>query len=265
VSTPLLEARGLTRTFRSRGRVVAALDGVDLAIAPGESVGLVGASGSGKTTLARVLLRLIEPDAGTVRFEGEDLLALRGATLRRARARLQMVFQDPLAAFNPRATVGRVIDDPLRVHGVPDRAKRIATLLDRVGLAPGLAARAVHEISGGQRQRVAIARAIATAPSLIVLDEPVSALDVSVRAQILKLLVDLQAETGVAYLFVSHDLGVVRAVTRRVVVMEAGRVVETGGTEAVLAHPQSAATIALVAAVPRLDRRAPSPAQETAP
>jgi peptide/nickel transport system ATP-binding protein len=203
------------------------------------------------------VLRLIEPDAGTIQFEGADFRSLYGAALRARRARLQMVFQDPLAAFNPRATVARVLDDPLRIHGIAshtERPRRIAALLERVGLAPDLAPRAIHEISGGQRQRVAIARAIATKPSLIVLDEAVSALDVSVRGQMLDLLLDLQATERIAYLFISHDLGVVRAIAHRVAILDAGRIAETGDARAVIAAPQSAIGRALVAATPRLDR-----------
>jgi peptide/nickel transport system ATP-binding protein len=178
-----------------------ALDDVSLEVRPGETLAVVGPSGSGKTTLARAVLRLITPDAGEIRFEGEDFLALGGAALRRRRARLQAVFQDPLAAFNPRATVGSTIADPLRVHRLAGRRARItavAALLERVGLSPALAGRAVHEISGGQRQRVAIARAIALRPALVVLDEAVAALDVSVRRDILALLADLQRQDGMA-------------------------------------------------------------------
>ncbi|MBP0573210.1 ABC transporter ATP-binding protein, partial [Mycobacterium tuberculosis] len=205
----LLSVRGLTKTFARGGRMVAALVGVDLDLAAGETLAVVGASGSGKTTFARVLLRLIEPDGGSVTFEGDDWLALRGGRLRQRRARLQMVFQDPLAAFNPRASVGGALADPLVLHrGLAGAAlkREIAALLDQVGLAPALAARSILELSGGQRQRVAIARALASDPALVVLDEAVSALDVSVRGQILNLLTRLQAERGVAYLFVSHDL-----------------------------------------------------------
>ena len=226
-----------------------------VAVAPGETLGLVGPSGSGKSTLARVLLRLVEPDAGRVDFGGSDLLALRGERLRVVRRRIQMVFQDPLAAFNPRATVGGALADPLRIHGMAGRSERpeaVARLLERVGLDPALASRAIHEISGGQRQRVAIARAIATRPDLIVLDEAVSALDVSVRGKILDLLVDLQREQGIAYVFVSHDLAVVRAISHQIAVMDAGRIVEHGPARDVVANPQSPTARALVAAVPRL-------------
>ncbi|RUW68311.1 ATP-binding cassette domain-containing protein, partial [Mesorhizobium sp. M2A.F.Ca.ET.067.02.1.1] len=211
-------------------------------------------------TLARLVLRLVEPDTGRVDFEGGDFLALSGAALRPRRARLQMVFQDPLEAFNPRATVARVLDDPLRIHNIAPRAarpRRIAALLERVGLDTGLAARAIHEISGGQRQRVAIARAIATRPSLIVLDEAVSALDVSVRGQILELLLDLQRRERIAYLFISHDLGVIRAVAHRVIILDAGRIAESGDARAVIANPQSPVGKALVEAAPRLNRNRP--------
>ncbi|ESW63314.1 ATP-binding cassette domain-containing protein [Mesorhizobium sp. C277A] len=253
----LLTVSGLTKRYRRGGKAIAAVDGVSFAIEPGETLALAGPSGSGKSTIARLVLRLIEPDAGTVQFDGDDFLLLKGAALRTKRARLQMVFQDPLAAFNPRATVARVLDDPLRIHAIASRAERparIAALLERVGLAADLASRAIHEISGGQRQRVAIARAIATKPSLIVLDEAVSALDVSVRGQILELLLDLQVRERIAYLFISHDLGVVRAIAHRVVLLDAGRIAESGDARNVIDAPQSAIGKALVAAAPRLNK-----------
>jgi len=255
MSAPLLSATGISKTYTSSGRRVAALDDVSITVARGETLGLVGPSGSGKSTLARVLLRLVQPDAGRIDFGGPDLLALRGERLRVMRRRIQMVFQEPLAAFNPRATVGGSLADPLRIHGIADRDKRpsaIAHLLERVGLHPMLAGRAIHEISGGQRQRVAIARAIATGPDLIVFDEAVSALDVSVRAKILELLVDLQREQGIAYIFVSHDLAVVRAISHHIAIMDAGRIVEHGPARDIVADPQSDIGRALVAAVPRL-------------
>ncbi|MDX8437341.1 ATP-binding cassette domain-containing protein [Mesorhizobium abyssinicae] len=253
----LLAVSGLTKRYRRGGGTVAAVDGVAFAIEPGETLALAGPSGSGKSTIARLVLRLTEPDAGTIQFEDADFRSLGGSALRARRARLQMVFQDPLAAFNPRATVARVLDDPLRIHGIAsrtERPRRIAALLERVGLGADLAPRAIHEISGGQRQRVAIARAIATRPSLIVLDEAVSALDVSVRGRILDLLLDLQATERIAYLFISHDLGVVRAVAHRLVILDAGRVAESGDARAVIGNPQSAIGRALVAAAPRLNR-----------
>ncbi|ATN36110.1 peptide ABC transporter ATP-binding protein [Rhizobium sp. ACO-34A] len=251
----LLTVDGLTKTYMSHGRQVKALDGVSFTLAEGQTLGLAGASGSGKSTLARVLLRLLTADAGQVHFSGEDWLALSGSRLRQRRRGMQMVFQDVLGAFNPRATVGSVLDDPLRIHDIVDRAERpreIAGLLDRVGLPVSYAGRSIRELSGGQRQRVAIARAIATRPSLIVLDEAVSALDASVRRRILELLVELQQERGIAYLFVSHDLAVLRAVSHRIAIMHEGRIVETGPADTVIGSPQSAAAKALIAAVPRL-------------
>ncbi|UCI08919.1 ABC transporter ATP-binding protein [Mesorhizobium sp. B1-1-8] len=253
----VLTVSNLAKRYRRGGKPFAAVDDISFEIGPGETLALAGPSGSGKSTIARLLLRLIEPDAGRIEFEGADFLALSGAALRARRARLQMVFQDPLAAFNPRATVARMLDDPLRIHGTTSRSerpRRIAALLDRVGLDAGLAQRAIHEISGGQRQRVAIARAIATQPSLIVLDEAVSALDVSVRGKILELLLDLQRQERIAYLFISHDLGVVRAIAHRVVILEAGRIAESGDARAVIEAPQSAIGKALVAATPKLNR-----------
>ena len=249
--TALLEVRGVRKAFRG----VPALAGVDVDVFPGETLALAGASGSGKTTLARCILRLIEPDSGSIRFAGEEMVGLSGRRLRALRPRIQAVFQDPAAAFNPRATIARIVGDPLRIHRIvprKERRKAVIELLARVGLPADFAERRPHEISGGQRQRVAIARAIATKPDLIVLDEPVSSLDVSVRARILNLLLDLQDQTGVAYLFVSHDLAVVRAVANRVAIMSAGQIVETGAPDDILKAPQAQATRDLVAAVPRL-------------
>ncbi len=251
----LLEVRGLHKRFARAGREVAAVDGVDLAIAAGSTVALAGASGCGKSTLARCVMRLIAPDAGTIRFAGTDLLALGGARLRALRPRFQMVFQDPSTAFNPRATVLRALSDPLRVHGLAPPAQwraRALELLDMVRLPASLIDRRPHELSGGQRQRVAIARALATNPDLVVLDEPVSALDVSVRNAVLNLLMDVQDRTGVAYLLISHDLAVVRAIAGTVAIMEAGRIVEHGSVTEVFAHPGTVTTSRLLAAVPRL-------------
>lgn len=252
---PLLTVSGLTKRFRRHDKTVTAVDDISFHIDPGETLALAGPSGSGKSTIARLLLRLIEPDAGAIDFNGEDFLALRGAALRARREKLQMVFQDPLAAFNPRATVARVLDDPLRIHGIApkaERPRRIAALLKRVGLSPDLESRAIHEISGGQRQRVAIARAIATKPSLIVLDEALSALDVSVRGKIIELLLDLQREENIAYLFISHDLGIVRAMAHRVAILDGGRIAEEGDARQVIDAPHSVIGKALVAAVPAL-------------
>jgi peptide/nickel transport system ATP-binding protein len=256
----VLAVSSLTKRYRRGDKPFAAVDDVSFEIGPAETLALAGPSGSGKSTIARLVLRLIEPDAGRIAFEGADFLALSGAALRARRARLQMVFQDPLAAFNPRATVARVLDDPMRIHNIATRAerpRRIAALLERVGLDAGLAARAIHEISGGQRQRVAIARAVATRPSLIVLDEAVSALDVSVRGQILELLLDLQRQERIAYLFISHDLGVIRAVAHRIFILDAGRIAESGDARAVIAYPQSSVGKTLVAAMPKLVRDRP--------
>ena len=254
MTAPVLAAKDVSKTFMSAGRRIVALDRVSLSVAEGETLGLVGPSGCGKSTLARVLLRLIEPDSGRVDFAGTDFTALRGSQLRRMRAHIQMVFQDPLAAFNPRATVARVLDDPLRIHAVAPRAERpkaIAALLERVGLSPDLAPRPVHAISGGQRQRLAIARALATRPRLIVFDEAVSALDVVVRGHILDLIVSIQREHGLACLFISHDLAVVRAVSHRIAVMAEGRIVEQGPADEIIENPRSATARALVDAVPR--------------
>jgi peptide/nickel transport system ATP-binding protein len=250
----LLAISGLAKAYRG----APALRGVDLAVGRGETVALVGGSGSGKTTLARIVARLVEPDAGRVTFDGMDVLALRGEALRRWRARLQMVFQDPLAALNPLATVGRLLTDPLRIHNVvprEDHAREVARLLERVGLSTELVRRHPHEISGGQRQRVNIARALASKPDLVVLDEPVSSLDVSVRARVLDLLREIQRDLGIAYLFISHDLAVVRAVADRVAVLDGGVIVEQGATADLFAAPQHATTRALIDAVPRLPRR----------
>ncbi len=264
----LLELRGLRKSFAvggggfaRRARLVA-VDDVDLEVDAGETVGLVGESGCGKSTLARVALRLIEPDAGDVRFAGKDLRALGRRELRAERRHMQIVFQDPFASLNPRMTVGETIGEGLRVHAlVPEakRAERVAELLDTVGLAPDHAARYPHEFSGGQRQRIGIARALALEPRLVVADEPVSSLDVSIQAQILNLLLELQRRFALAYLFISHDLRVVRHLSRRVAVMYLGRVVERGPADAMYARPQHPYTEALLSAVP-----VPDPARKRA-
>ena len=255
--TPLLEVEDVWRRYRRGGAVVEALRGVSLSLAAGETLGLVGPSGSGKSTLARVAMALEAPDVGCVRLEGTDLSGLRPAALRRLRRRWSMVFQDPAAAFNPRATVQGAVEVPLRIHGLcppRERPARVAALLEQVQLDPALAARPIHALSGGQRQRVALARALASEPALIVLDEAVSALDAVVRAGILRLLVRLQESRGLAYLFVSHDLAAVHAIAHRTAVMEAGRIVESGPTAEVVAAPRSATAQALIAAIPRLPR-----------
>ncbi len=260
----LLEARGLTKTYRPTGGFlglgpvrapIRALDGVDLVVRRGECVAVVGESGSGKTTLGRCLIRLLEPDAGAVRFRGEDLLALARGELRRRRRAFQMVFQDPYDSLSPRMRVGELLAEPLAAHRIvppADRRARVAELLDRVGLPAEAARRYPHEFSGGQRQRIGIARALATEPELLVADEPVSALDLAVRAQVLGLLRRLQAELGLAVLLIAHDLGVVERTAHRVVVMHRGRVVEEAPTAELFARPAHPYTAELLAAVPRL-------------
>lgn len=258
IGNHLLTIKQMTKTYSRNGRRIAAVNDVSFQIGRGETLALAGPSGSGKSTIARLLLRLIEPDAGSIHFEGQDFLALKGAALRERRRKLQMVFQDPLAAFNPRATVARVLDDPLRIHAIVPRGERndrIATLMERVGLDPGLQPRSIHEISGGQRQRVAIARALATEPSMIVLDEAVSALDPSVRRKILDLLLGLQEQEQIAYLFISHDLAVARAFAHRIAIIDHGRIAEEGSARQLVDAPQSEIGKALVAAIPTLPSR----------
>ncbi|MFJ4240499.1 ABC transporter ATP-binding protein [Streptomyces iakyrus] len=256
---PLLRATGLAKSFAVRrtlrgGRRLRALDGVDLTLARGESLGLVGESGCGKSTLARVLLRLERPDAGSVRYGGADPFALSGAALLAWRRRVQMVFQDPFGSLNPRLTAAELIGEPWLTHRslVPAsrRAARVTELLDMVGLRASDARRLPHEFSGGQRQRIGIARALALEPEVIVCDEPVSALDLSVQAQVLNLLCDLRDELGLSYVFISHDLSVVRHLADRVAVMYLGKMVESGPTEEVYERPRHPYTEALLSAAP---------------
>ncbi|GAB2895495.1 ABC transporter ATP-binding protein [Streptomyces mayteni] len=255
---PLLEVTGVRKTFRAgRGRLTA-LDGVDLRLGHGETLGLVGESGCGKSTLARVLLRLERPDAGTVRFDGVDPFTLRGRELLAWRRRIQMVFQDPFASLNARMSAADIIGEPWRTHRdvqptAQARQRRVRELLDLVGLRESDAHRHPNEFSGGQRQRLGIARALALEPDLIVCDEPVSALDLSVQAQVLNLLSDLQQRLGVSYVFISHDLSVVRHVADRVTVMYLGKVIEHGRTEDVFDRPLHPYTAALLSAAPTLD------------
>ena len=279
MSAPLLEVEGLQKLYpMRRGLVfsrqvgaVRAVDGIGFTLARGETLALVGESGCGKSTTARLVLRLIEPTAGTVRFEGTDITALAGAPLRQLRRRMQIVFQDPFASLNPRMTVGDILEEPLLVHRIGDgasRKARVAELLDLVGLASYQAARYPHEFSGGQRQRIGIARALAVEPALVVCDEPVSALDVSIQAQVVNLLKDLQSRLGLSYLFIAHDLAVVKHVADRVAVMYLGRIVETGSRAQVFGNPRHPYTRVLLAAIPRPDphrRRTVQPAEGDVP
>jgi oligopeptide/dipeptide ABC transporter ATP-binding protein len=257
---PLLDVAGLVVHFTRRSgllgshhETVQAVNGVSLAIGPRETLGLVGESGCGKTTLARAVLRLVDKTSGTVRFDGQDLFALPPEELRRIRRRIQIVFQDPWASLNPRMTIGRAVREGMEVHRLAKGAeadRRARGLLEEVGLSADAADKYPHEFSGGQRQRACIARALAVEPDLLVCDEPVSALDVSVQAQVLNLLADLQARRGLSYLFISHDLAVVRHVAPRVAVMYLGRIVEEGPAEELYARPRHPYTQALLSAVP---------------
>jgi len=257
VSAPILHVEDLRKQYRVRagGRraVLHAVDGVSFTVGAGETVALVGESGSGKSTTALCLLRLEEPSGGRVVFEGVDLAARRARDLRPLRRRMQIVFQDPTESLNPRRSVGATLREPIEAHGIAEGAaarRRVAEMLELVGLQPDHARRYPHQLSGGQRQRVCIARALVTDPSLVVLDEPTSALDVSVQAQILNLLEELQREIDLTYLFITHDLGVVRHVADRVLVMYAGQIVEAAPTAEIFDRPLHPYTRALLDAVP---------------
>ncbi|HYD49784.1 MAG TPA: dipeptide ABC transporter ATP-binding protein [Terriglobales bacterium] len=260
----LLEVRRLRKHFQlsqplfGRGAegVVHAVDGVDLDVHQGETLGLVGESGCGKSTLGRLILRLLEPTSGEIRFAGEDLLKLSGKALRSLRQQIQVVFQDPFASLNPRQRVGAIVGEGLTIHGLAsggELRRRVMEVLERVGLRPDAYDRYPHEFSGGQRQRIGIARALALRPRLIIADEPVSALDVSVQAQILNLMQDLQAELGLAYLFIAHDLRVVEHISRRVAIMYLGKIVELADSEVLFREPHHPYTRVLLSAVPMVE------------
>ncbi|HEX3242232.1 MAG TPA: ATP-binding cassette domain-containing protein [Solirubrobacterales bacterium] len=263
---PLLEVENLVKHFPIKHGLlidrrvgeVKAVDGVSLSIARGETLGLVGESGSGKSTLCRAALQLLKPTSGSVKFEGREIAGLGRRAMRPLRRQMQMVFQDPYASLNPRKRVSQIIGDPLRRQGVgssAERRRRVHELLERVGLSSEHYDRYPHEFSGGQRQRIGIARALALRPTLIIADEPVSALDVSIRAQIVNLLADLQDEFGLSYLFVAHDIAIVRHVSDRIAVMHEGKIVEQGTADQVCESPRDPYTRSLLSAVPIPDPR----------
>jgi oligopeptide transport system ATP-binding protein len=274
MSEPLLEVRDLVKHFPIGGGVLAkpvgvvrAIDGVSFSIRKGETLGLVGESGCGKTTTGRCILQLERPTSGSIVFEGVDMVTLDAAALRAVRQRMQVIFQDPYSSLNPRMTIGQILAEPLKVHGIRrdkgERELRVRELLTQVGLLPQHAKRYPHQLSGGQRQRVGIARALAMEPSLIVCDEPVSALDVSIQAQIINLLEELQARLGLTYLFIAHDLSVVRHISDRVAVMYLGKVVEFADRKALYEEPLHPYTRALLSAVPIPDPKVEAKRERT--
>jgi peptide/nickel transport system ATP-binding protein len=257
---PLLSVENLRTSYTSRGHTLHAVDGVSLEVAEHETVGLVGESGCGKSTLGKTIVRLLRPNDGVIRLDGEDISQLDERALRPVRRSVQMVFQDPFGSLNPRQRIGTILDTPLKVHGVRDpdeRRRRILDIAGKISIPPEALQRYPHEFSGGQRQRIGIARALVLNPRLVVCDEPVSALDLSIQAQILNLLVDLKKDLGLAYLFISHDLSVVRYFADRVLVMYLGRIVESADHATLWRNPRHPYTRALLAAIPsaRLDRK----------
>jgi oligopeptide transport system ATP-binding protein len=273
---PLVEVTDLVKHFPIKEGLlidrevdqVRAVDGVSFSVPHGQTLGLVGESGSGKSTVCRVMLQLLAPTSGSVRFEGEEIAGRSRRQMRPLRREMQMIFQDPYASLNPRKRVGQIVGEPLKLQGVASGAalrQQVRELLDRVGLAPEHYDRYPHEFSGGQRQRIGIARAIALKPKLVVADEPVSALDVSIQAQIVNLLDDLQDELGLTYVFVAHDIGVVRHISDQIAVMHDGKIVEQGTADQVCEHPKDDYTKQLLAAVPIPDPRESRARRQRAP
>ncbi len=249
----MLIARNLTKKFSTSRKTLVAVDNVSLEIEDGQTLGLVGESGCGKSTLGRLLLRLIEPTAGSVHFDGVDILALSPKELKKWRQEAQIIFQDPYASLNPRMTIEDILAEPLKIHGIESSSEIIVQALTQVGLNPDHRWRYPHEFSGGQRQRIGIARALILNPRLIICDEPITALDVSVQAQIVNLLKDLQQKLELTYLFISHDLRMVRYIADQVAVMYLGKIVEKGPTEEVFSNPQHPYTKALLSAIPSIE------------